>query len=232
MVKNGDGSTRTNFVYAAIRADILGGRLVPGERLKFPVLSQRYETSVGAAREALIRLLGEGLVKNQDHHGYTVTPLSHRELVDLTDARVEIESLVLRMSVESGGVEWESRLLAAHHVLERAPFFADGDIDHPGDQWSAAHAAFHLALIDACPNQHLLDVACALREEAELYRQWSVSFGQEPDRNLPAEHAALRDAALAKEPELAGRLIREHIAHTANLLISCAVDDPPASNSA
>lgn len=232
MARDGGGNTRTDAVYTAIRADILGGRLVPGERLKFPLISERYATSVGALREALIRLHGEGLVKNQAHHGYTVTPLSHQELTDLTEARIELESLVLRLSVTAGDVDWESRLIAAHHRLERAPFFADGDTDHPSDAWSSAHAAFHLALIDACPNRHLLDIARGLREEAELYRQWSVSFGQEPDRDLAQEHAALRDAALAKDPDLAADLIRDHIAHTAKLLISCAIDEPSTSTSA
>src|SRR4051812_863352 len=122
VAKQEASKTRTDEVHRKLRSDILGGRLVPGSRLKFPELCERYNVSVGAAREALTRLAAEGLVKTQAHQGYMVTPLSHEDLADLTRARVEIESLVLRISVMEGDVQWESRAVAAHHVLERAPF--------------------------------------------------------------------------------------------------------------
>ncbi|WP_445397743.1 GntR family transcriptional regulator [Streptomyces sp. LE64] len=220
------GTTRTEGIYRTLRSDILGGRLVPGERLKFPDLCERYNTSVGAAREALTRLKGEGFVKAQPRQGYMVTPLSHSDLADLTEARTEIEPLVLRLSVEQGDMRWESDAVAAHHMLERTPFFAEGEQGGISDDWTEAHAAFHLALIAACRNRRLLDTAKAMREEAELYRQWSVSFGQEPHRDLAGEHRALLDAAVSRDGDLAARLLRDHISHTTRLLITCAVDEP------
>lgn len=221
--------TRTDGIYRQIRADILGGRLKPGQRLKFPELCARYNSSVGAAREALTRLVGEGLVRTQSRLGYMVTPLSHGDLADLTQARVEVESLALRLAVVSADMGWESGVVAAHHRLARTPFYSQDDLDRPSDEWTVAHARFHLALIAGCSNRRLLAVAEALREEAELYRQWSVSFGQEPDRDLPAEHLALCDAAVAREPGHAAELLRDHIAHTAQLLITCADDIPNGS---
>ncbi|MGK5533959.1 GntR family transcriptional regulator, partial [Streptomyces sp. URMC 129] len=67
MAKNDNGTTRAGEVYARLRADILGGGLLPGRRLKFPELCARYGTSVGAAREALTRLVAEGFVTTQSH---------------------------------------------------------------------------------------------------------------------------------------------------------------------
>ncbi|WP_328609572.1 GntR family transcriptional regulator [Amycolatopsis sp. NBC_00345] len=221
-----DGSTRADGVYQRLRRDILGGRLVPGERLKFPELSRRYETSVGAAREALTRLVADGFVKTQSHQGFSVTPLSHEDLADLTYARLEIESLVLRLSVRDGDMAWEAAAVAAHHILERTPFVAPDDTGHPTDAWSVAHAAFHGALLGGCRNRRLLASAVGLREEAELYLQWSVSFGREPDRDLAGEHRALLDAAVARDADSAARLLRDHLAHTAQLLISVATDEP------
>lgn len=220
------GPTRVEGVYGRLRADILGGRLAPGQRLKFPELLERYGTSVGAAREALTRLTAAGLVRTQVHQGYTVIPLSHEDLAELTQARVEIEAMVLRLSVRHGDLRWEADAVAAHHLMERTPFLADDDADHPTDAWFAAHAAFHLALLAACPNQRLLAMARGLREEAELYLHWSVSFGREPDRDVVGEHRALLDAAIARDADLAGELLADHIAHTAGLLISCASDEP------
>lgn len=225
MAKSG-GTTRTDGIYQALRSDILGGRLVPGERLKFPDLSERYKVSVGATREALTKLTSEGLVTAKAHQGYLVRPLSHQDLAELTQARVEIESLVLRMSVLEGDMRWEADAVAAHHFLERTTYRDPDDPNHPTDEWSTAHAAFHNALLAGCRNQRLLDSARALRQEAELYLQWSVSFGNEPHRDVAGEHRALLDAAVTRDANLAQNLLRDHIAHTAQLLISCAPDEP------
>jgi DNA-binding GntR family transcriptional regulator len=219
-------STRADDVYRRLRGDILGGRLVPGQRLKFPDLSQRYETSVGAAREALTRLVADGFVRSQPHQGFCVTPLSYEGLAELTQARAEIEPLVLRFSVREGDVEWEAGAVAAHHVLERTPFFAADDDTHPCDAWSSAHAAFHAALLAGCRNRRMLAVAQSLREEAELYLQWSVAVGRE--RDVAGEHRALLDATIARDADLAAELLRDHIAHTAQLLIRGATDGPEA----
>ena len=204
-----------------LRSDIFAGRLVPGQRLKFPELSQRYDCSIGAAREALTKLVAEGLVTTQPHQGYAVTKLSYEDLFDLTRARMETEPLVFKMSVESGDVQWESDVLAAHHILQRAPYFDKDDSARLSDEWVSAHGAFHTALLSGCRNKRLFAIVSSLRQEAELYRQWSVLFEQDSSarRDVAGEHEGLLEAALAREPELAQARLREHIAHTASLLL-------------
>jgi DNA-binding GntR family transcriptional regulator len=219
MATRASSVTRSVVVHEKLRADILSGRLAPGEHLKSAVLCTRYETSVGALREAFSKLSDEGLVITRPFQGYMVTPLSMEDLADLTDARVEIEALVLRMSIEHGDVHWEAQSGAALHVLERAPFIGADDPDRPSDEWATAHTAFHFALLEGCPNRHLLQVARKLRQEAGLYQMWSVSFKHEPERDGTIEHRALLDAAIARDANLASRLLAEHLRHTANLLI-------------
>lgn len=231
MARQAAGRTRTDLVHDRLRSDIMNGRLRPGQRLKFPELCEQYEASVGVAREALARLVSQGLVRAQSRQGYQVAPLSQEDLADLTTARVEIESLVIRRSVVEGDVEWEAQVIGAHHVLERAPFTTEDDPRQLTDQWSAAHAAFHRALLAGCTNRRLMEAAASLRAEAELYRRWSVSFGHEPDRDLAAEHRGLMDAAVARNPDLAADRLREHIAHTAQLLITCVNEDAVAGQS-
>ncbi len=222
MARTATTGTRTDALYGRLRADILGGRLVPGERLKFPDLCEQYGTSVGAAREALIRLLGEGLVQAQAHQGYHVTPLSQTDLTDLTEARAEFESLALQLAIRHGDVAWESALVAAHHALGRTPMLEQDGTGRASDEWTVRHAAFHLALLVGCPNRRVLRVAGALREEAELYRQWSVSRGSAGGRDAAGEHLALLGAALDRDADRATGLVREHIAHTARLLVDPA----------
>ncbi|MEU6578701.1 GntR family transcriptional regulator [Streptomyces sp. NPDC046805] len=69
MVVKGGKQTLSDDIRARLRADILSGRLLPGSRLKFPVLSARYDVSVSVLREALVRLAEQGLVQSEPHQG-------------------------------------------------------------------------------------------------------------------------------------------------------------------
>jgi DNA-binding GntR family transcriptional regulator len=224
--------TRADNLHAALRADILSGLLVPGQRLRFQELGVRYGSSVGAAREALTRLVAENLVSVQPRQGYRVTTLSRDDLADLVQARVEVESLACRLSVAAGDMAWEGRLVAAHHVLVRTSFAADNGTVPSGD-WAAAHRDFHLALISACPNRRLLTFAGSLREEAALYQVWAVA-AHSPERRdelreqrMP-EHRALLDAATDRDVAIVEQLMREHLAQTGRIVLDLTHAEPLA----
>ncbi|MYY09229.1 FCD domain-containing protein [Streptomyces sp. SID4919] len=222
MATKGGKQTLSDDVRGQLRADILSGRLLPGHRLKFPVFSARYDVSVSVLREALVRLAEQGLVRSEPHQGFLVTPLSREDLTELTEARIELETLVRRRSVTEGDLAWESQLVAAHHTLERTPRTAQGDHDRVDDCWSAAHTDFHRALLNGCANRRLLHMALGLRDEAGLYRRWSRPLGDEPSRDPAGEHRALLDAALARDPEASAEALCGHVRHTTELLLSAA----------
>jgi DNA-binding GntR family transcriptional regulator len=207
---------RTDAVHARMRADVLAGVYAPGEKLKFADLCQRYAASVAVVRESLTRLVEQGLAVSEPRIGFRVTPLSLQDLLDLTATRCDIEGLALRYAVERGDVEWESRLVAAHHVLERTPLLAADGPPRVSDDWEAAHAAFHAALIDGCGSPRLLCMTESLRDASELYRRWSQPM--EKDRDVAAEHRGLLEAALARDADLAVTRLREHFGRTAQIL--------------
>ncbi|GAF46520.1 GntR family transcriptional regulator [Rhodococcus wratislaviensis] len=220
MAERRGRQTRGNAVYDVLRAEILGGRRLPGDRLKFPELSASFDASVSVLREALTRLAAEGLVASEPHLGYAVPTLSANQLEELTDARLELEALVFSRSIQEGDLAWESRLVAAHHTLVGVPFLTAEDPVRITDEWAEAHAAFHCALLDGCTNRRLLQMATGLRDEAELYRRWSQPLGTEKDRDLVTEHRQLMEAALARDVPAATASLREHISHTTRLLLA------------
>lgn len=209
-----------------MRADILAGRLAPGEKLKFPELGTRYGVGVGVLREALTRLVEQDLVRSQPHQGFQVTPLSADDLSQLTDARVAIECLVLRMSLAEGDTRWESDLVAKHHLLERTPQYDVDDPERVSDEWSQAHADFHHTLLAGCRNSRLLGIANSLRDSAELYRSWSQQYSRHPGRDVVAEHRTLMELALARDAEAAVEALAWHIGHTTEILLGG--EDAPA----
>jgi DNA-binding GntR family transcriptional regulator len=211
--------SKAERVFEALRADILAGRLPPSRRLRYTELCEQYQTSMGVLREGMLRLAEQGLVRGEPQQGFQVVDLSVEDLRDLTDARLDLESLTLRHALTNGDVEWESRLIATHHRLSRTPQLDVDDSQRLSDHWVAAHAEFHHSLLDGCANQRLKDIAGSLRDAAELYRRWSVPLGDGTERNVAFEHAAILAAALARDSDHAVLLLRSHIQHTTNVLL-------------
>jgi DNA-binding GntR family transcriptional regulator len=206
-------TTGNERVYLAIRWEILAGQRRPGEPLKTAELSKRFESSVGVVRESLLRLAEHGLVQVRPMQGFRVPELTADDLQDLTEARLDIETLALRYSVTQGDAAWESQLVGAHHLLTVTPRRDDSGERYTPD-WGKAHGAFHVALIAGCRNRRIFGIANRLRDTAELYRRWSVG----EDRDTAAEHKALLDAALARDAELAVDLLATQIRTTHDVL--------------
>jgi DNA-binding GntR family transcriptional regulator len=208
--------TRGHRVYEALRNDIMAGRLAPGTQLPFAELGRRYRTSIGVLREGLSRLAEQGLVRAEPRHGFQVTPLSGDDLAELTVARCEIEVLLLRLAIRHGTLEWESRLLAAHHTLDGTPETRGDDTSTFSEVWITAHAQFHAVIFEGCPNSWLRAIAARLRDSAEIYTHWwARSLGHDERRDLAIEHKALVDALIARDVEGATRVITTHIQRTA-----------------
>ncbi len=210
--------TQTDRVYGKLRADVLAGRLQPGEKLAFAQTCARYATSAGVLREVLTRLAGQGLVVNEPQLGFRVTPLSARDLSELTEARLFVEGEVIRLAVAAGDVEWESSVVAAHHTLERTPQSVASDQHRLSDDWVRAHARFHESILMGCQNRRLLEIAENLRASAELYRRWSVSLGGHDERDIPGEHRRILQAVLDRDADVAVAALSEHISATSRRL--------------
>ncbi|WP_432853719.1 GntR family transcriptional regulator [Amycolatopsis sp. CA-161197] len=210
-----DKETRNERVYLSLREEILSGAREPGSPLRTAELCKRFECSVGVARESLLRLAERDLVQERPMQGFRVAALSEADLRDLTEARLEIETLALKHSVREGDAAWEARVVGAHHLLLVTP-----RTDDPRSSVAAgkAHGAFHTALLEGCRNQRILAMAYRLRDKGELYRRWSVA---EPDgeRNVDAEHRGLLDAVLARDADLAAGRLAAHLEATHETLV-------------
>lgn len=215
--------SRTEHVFESLRFDLLESRIMPGERLKLVELADRFGISQTVVREALTRLAEQGLVLANPKRGFVVMPLSVDDLVDLTGVRVRLETLTLRDSIENGDLPWETAVVAAHHALDRTPLISEDPTS--ASTWRQCHRAFHHALCAGCGSPRLEDLVTKLRDSAELYRIWSGSLGHDTTRDVPAEHRAIMVAALARDADVACKLLAEHITRTTSALLAVAQQD-------
>lgn len=213
-----ESETRTEQVYRRLRADILGGLIQPGSQLAFAQLKNDYGASMGVLREALMRLSAEGLAINTAQRGFKVMELSLEDLADLTATRCTVESLVFQDSIHHGDIEWETRIIAAHHRMERTQKHEDGESNTVTAAWAQAHHDFHMALISAAKSRRMQAIASSLRAAAEVYRRWSMPF-EMVKRDVSAEHLELMNLAIARKTEEAGAALVKHLTLTKTLIM-------------
>ena len=201
-------------VYANLRTAIMHGAHAPGDALKPQDLAVAQGVSLAVVREALVRLVGDGLADRLPNRGFAVPAFSDRRWQEIAEARRAVEPVLLRMSVERGDLDWEARVRAAHHRLARTPPFLPAEGEHYSDAWSEAHRIFHRTLLEGCGNTMLLDTFDRMWTASELARRWSAR--RRPGRDHLGEHRRLEETALARDADAAAAALVEHLTLTAD----------------
>ncbi len=216
---DGAGAARTlaSAIYARLRAEILGGVCRPSEKLLIAKLSRRFDVSLASVREALSRLVADGLVVAEDQRGFRVSPVSLADLADVTHTRIELECLALRRSVARGDDAWEHALRDAWRDLQSVPHTSPDDRLRHSEAWSLMHGRFHAALVSACGLEWLMRFRATLYEQSERYRRLGLVVNPRR-RDVRSEHQRIAEAALAHDAETACAELAAHFERTASVI--------------
>jgi GntR family carbon starvation induced transcriptional regulator len=217
IVPNG-GVTLVSGIVDKLRFKILGGEIEPGAKLRADDLKAKFDVSLTPVREALMRLTAEGLVVAEDQRGFRVAPVSLRNLKEVTELRVALECLALRLAIEAGDLEWETNIVAAAHRLAALTSRPSKDQAVINEEWERWHRKFHFALIAAC-NMPLLIAFCKTANDlCDRYRRIYLPFIRPIDRLK--EHNRIAEATCNRDSALAVKLLANHIRHTESVIIA------------
>ncbi|MDO9499779.1 GntR family transcriptional regulator [Falsiroseomonas sp.] len=191
-----------------IRADILRGALAPGRKLRLEGLRDSYGVAVGTLRESLSRLIAERLVVAEGQRGFEVSPFSSKELRELAQLRLLLEGHALEHAFRAGNVEWEGRVVAAHHKLSQIQErLRAGDVAAL-DLWRRLDCEFHQSLISACGSRTLMATHATVFDRYLRYQNLALGF-----RGAIAveEHSALCNSAVRRDTAAAREILAAHI---------------------
>ena len=208
LARADEGGGVGESAYRRIHADILFGRLAPGRKLRLERMREVYGASISTLRELLSRLTSEGLVAAEGLRGFEVMPVSAADLREIAALRLLLECHALRLSFESGNLEWEGRVVSAHHklsILERR--MADGDGSQP-ELWKYYDREFHHALISACNSAALLETHASIYDKYLRYQVVAMTFRGEIAMQ---GHRTLLDCALRRDWQTAEATLRRHV---------------------
>ncbi|CAM7496572.1 MULTISPECIES: DNA-binding transcriptional regulator CsiR [Citrobacter] len=198
--------------YRWLKNDIIRGVYQPDEKLRMSLLTSRYALGVGPLREALSQLVAERLVTVVNQKGYRVASMSEQELLDIFDARANMEAMLVGLAIARGDDEWEAEILARAHMLSKLE--ASHASEQLLDEWDLRHQAFHTAIVAGCGSRYLLQMRERLFDLAARYRFiWlrTTVLSVEMLEDKHEQHQALTEAILARDAGRASELMRQHM---------------------
>jgi DNA-binding GntR family transcriptional regulator len=150
--------------YDDLKSMILSGRLKPGQKLVERDLGAQLHVSRTPIREALSRLVQEGLVEARPQRGHYVQALDTKLVEDLYELREVLEAHAINLAVQRAGPADMARLDAYEAAL--AKYDADPT---QGDAELAEGQQVHEIIAAAAHNEMLLDMLMRLYDRLRLF---------------------------------------------------------------
>ena len=186
--------------YRMMRNKIITGEFPPGSPLNERELVELIGVSRTPIREALNRLENEQLVTLISQKGATVTPITPKVINDIFHLRYVLEPHV----VSTVTPDFPEAVL-----LEFQSGLSDGSLENY-EELVTLDGKFHFAILHAFGNAYLNNLMENMYTQNERIRRLSTMMPQRLSDSA-AEHLAIVEAMLARDPQKAADAMREHL---------------------
>lgn len=197
--------TKTDLVTEYLRGELQAGRPGPGERLVLDRVAERLGVSKVPVREAVTRLVGEGMLVNKPNVGPVVPAFTAQDVREVALMRVALESAGLPSAVDRHTPE---SIAEVGDLLQK---MRNADEDYPD-----LNVEFHARVLAPTPYQDLYETVRALLGRAERYAVVHAVPGYLIEAT--SEHAEIFEALRARDRDLLVRLNARHVTSAAEKL--------------
>ncbi|UJF17892.1 GntR family transcriptional regulator [Vibrio sp. SS-MA-C1-2] len=211
--------TTADSLYTSLKHEIIKGTYPPNKKLKLSEIKDKYNVSYSPLREALSRLSETRLITQTGQKGFKVADLSLDDFLDIVNLRIQLELQALNASIINADIEWESKLLAAHHKLIKQ--YQITKINTSIEEINLLenlHSDFHQMLLSKSQSKWLLFFINDLNTQFDRYRRYFSPYTYQNSSSVN-EHTDILNASLNRDANSAAQLLQNHLTHSANVII-------------
>ncbi len=201
------GQSISQHIEDTLRTDIASGQINVAERLDETKLAERFSASRTPVREALNRLVAQGILVSSGRRGVWVTEYTREELGQMFEAMHEIEALCAGMAAKRLTLLARSSIEAAQAECISA---AEAN-DLPG--FLRANEAFHMAIYKATQNPFIYDLASGFRQRTGPFRARKFSTGEDLVKSAKS-HELIIEHLFSTNSEAAASQMGQHMKDT------------------
>jgi DNA-binding GntR family transcriptional regulator len=192
--------------------DVLWNRIVtqqirPGEKLSDVQLSKDLGISRTPVREALYRLVQEGIVQNHSLRGFYLATFSSQDVKEIYDLRTALEVLAVRLALPNIS---QPELEEAQHQLDEVQGMFEMADEKAREKFLKVDRDFHRLLVRSSQNRRLELNLDSLQAQIGVFQLYGIHLKNLV--NLSLEHHKLIVAALLqRDRDAAERAMERHI---------------------
>lgn len=218
------GSLLADRAYEEMKGAVLANRLRPGDSLSVPALAAQMGISRSPVREAVQRLIHDGLATHTPHRGAVVATVDLDDVRQLYVVREVMEGLAARLATERLDA---TRVAELRALLEKHEALVSSGYDE--ERHTEMDMAYHRLIREAAGNDHLSDALGNITGKAHLalHALWRSS---EAARLAVEEHRRIFEAMTAGDAEAAEQAAREHIRRLRVRLSQAVAPGPAGTN--
>jgi DNA-binding GntR family transcriptional regulator len=202
--------------YDLIKNGIVTCDLFPGDLLAQPQLAERFQIGMTPVRDAMQRLVQEGLVQPVPRLGYIVSPITLSDVQEIFELRSILETNAARLAATRGTDEQMKQL------AENANFTY---VYHDRASYSdflAQNALFHRSIAVLTGNQRLVESVAKIL--VELTRVFHLGLDlRDSTQEMAEEHLLLVDALLQHDGNKAERIVDKQISRSQQRVIEALI---------
>jgi DNA-binding GntR family transcriptional regulator len=195
----------------ALRKEVLSGELPPGATVTEHELASRWDVARPTAKAAIDRVVQSGILRRSANRSARVPLLSPADISDLYLSRIVFERAVVRSLAASRSLP--EAATAALSALRDA-IVTDSVLDS-----AAGDIGFHRALVEESGSPRLIRMFDTVAEEAHLCMAQEQRVSGVSGESSYSEHLAIADAVQAGDPDLAAKLMVDHLCAAAERLL-------------
>lgn len=196
--------TFASMVGERIRSNIIEGVLPPGAQLNEVELASAFGVSRGPVREALQRLIQEGLLRSEPHRGVFVPVMTPEDVDDIYLVREAMETAAVRRIAGS------SRAVSSYKTLDKV--VRAMETAEKADDWNTVanrDLDFHTALVAAADSPRLVRMFTTVISETRLCLG-VLSAAYDARGDLVEEHRRISDLIRDNDAEGAVAVLKKH----------------------
>jgi DNA-binding GntR family transcriptional regulator len=196
-------------VAEALSQQIVSGQLTPGQRVDLNHYATLWNVSVTPLRDAAKHLESLGLIKVLPRRGVFVAELSAKEVKDIFDVRIALETVAVRLATLRIPMDKAERTLKLY--VSARDTNSDAERKH---LLPKVDMLIHGLAEEYCDNPRLQKMMEGLRDLIRLCQRTIIARLNEPYMTTLPEHIAICEAVCVRDPERAAAAMSEHLTNT------------------
>lgn len=192
-------------VYETVREMAIEYRFQPDQKINEAELAKRLGVSRTPVRDALNRLLNEGLIRFEKNHGYFCRSLNAADLFFLAESRRDLELSMISHVIDR----------ASDQELANLRAFCVNNLNQltvlPPCELARADEAFHGTLASLTRNPVMEELLRSVNARTRFMRKILIEDMSKRE-NIFNEHLKIVDAFAARDADAARKVLQVHLA--------------------